>query len=80
MAPYLKGLHHTLDSWRAWMDDDGWKMDLCSILLIQGEGVADAYQGLDDAPPHVKAAPHLLRDMRALQELLKGDKPCLRLV
>ena len=80
MAPYLKGLHQTLDSWRSWMGKDGWKMDLRSILLIQDEGIADVYQGLDEAPSHVKAAPRLFNDMSALQVLLQGPLPCQRLV
>ena len=25
LVPYLKGIHHTLESWRFGRDDDGWK-------------------------------------------------------
>ena len=38
------------------------------------------YQGLDEAPSHVKAAPRLFNDMSALQVLLQGPLPCQRLV
>lgn len=40
------------------------------FLLIQDDGAADIYQGLDEAPRHVEAAPRLLSDMQNLQELL----------
>jgi len=31
MVPYLKGIHLTLDSWRPWRRDNGWKMTLAEI-------------------------------------------------
>jgi hypothetical protein len=31
ITPYLKGIHLTLDSWRPWRKEDGWKMTLQEI-------------------------------------------------
>lgn len=27
MVPFLKGIHHTLESWRSNRDEDGWILD-----------------------------------------------------
>ena len=39
MRPYLKGLHQTLDSWRANRGKDGWKLSCREFkLMISGKG------------------------------------------
>lgn len=64
------------------MGDDGRKMDLCSILLIKDDATVDMdiYQGLEEAPPCVAAAPWLLGGMQAVDELLHVETTCRRLV
>ena len=47
MVPYLKGIHHTLESWRFGRDKDGWKlgtegmMDWLNDELFLGDGDED---------------------------------------
>jgi hypothetical protein len=35
MNPYLKGIHLTLDSWRPWRREDGWKLTMAEIRLAR---------------------------------------------
>ena len=35
MKPYLKGLHQTLDSWREYRGEDGWKLSYRDINLLR---------------------------------------------
>ena len=35
--PYLKGIHLTLDSWRPWRKDDGWRMTLAELRAAMAE-------------------------------------------
>jgi hypothetical protein len=37
LVPYLKGVHLTLDSWREWRKEDGWKMTLKEMRAYQIE-------------------------------------------
>ena len=38
MTPYFKGLHQTIDSWRPFTREDGWRMSCREIDLVRKEG------------------------------------------
>ena len=39
MIPYLKGIHHTLESWRFERNDDGWKYGTVEMIKWLNEEV-----------------------------------------
>ena len=39
LVPYLKGIHHTLESWRFGRDDDGWKFGTQQMMKWLNEEV-----------------------------------------
>ncbi len=83
ICPYLKGVHQTLDSWRPWRREDGWKMSEAEIRVAMEEEEGETHWRMDytnegKAPTHVKAAPRLGWDLEALEELFKGDSPTRR--
>jgi hypothetical protein len=83
MNPYLKGIHLTLDSWRPWRKEDGWKMTLSEIRLAMDEKGMDegTYLGCGGKPPKkVKWVPRLLGDIKALKALFATTVPARRLV
>ena len=43
MVPYLKGIHHTLESWRLGRDKDGWKLNKNEIIKWMEEELMDEY-------------------------------------
>jgi hypothetical protein len=43
ITPYLKGIHLTLDSWRPWRDDEGWKLPLSEIKAAQEANSASTF-------------------------------------
>jgi hypothetical protein len=80
MAPYLIGLHMTIDSWRAGRDSEGWR-EQSKVLVKVGD--AAEWTGIDVEPVQptwVKAVPRLIDDIEALLELTKGKSPPLRRV
>jgi len=68
-VPYLKGVRLTLDSWRPWRKEDGWKYSLREIRAMleeRGADVGETIPGCGDKPPgKVKVAPRLHDDLRA---------------
>ena len=84
-SPYLKGIHQTLDSWRPWRRDDGWKMTLAEMRVAIEEKESGPLMSYDwdksDKPPvRVAAAPRLKWDLEALCNLFEGDVPVRRKV
>jgi hypothetical protein len=75
-VPYLKGIHLTLDSWRANRDEDGWNIPLKARLGLVTDPLSDGQR----APKRVKAVPRLKAELEALQELFKSDRPPRRKV
>ena len=73
MCPYLKGIHQTLDSWRAGRDKDSWKLNrrelLAAITSNYEEVILDNEK---EAPIKVKPASRLQDDLDALDFLLEG--------
>jgi len=77
--PYLKGVHLTLDSWRPWRRDDGWKMTLAEIRAVLSDLDLDGIAGSGEkAPAQVKWVPRLLEDLEALEFLFATPTPPLR--
>ena len=85
--PYLKGVHLTLDSWRANRDDEGWKMKskAWSTYLegIEDDDLREEVAALGSAghPEKVNAVPRLQGDLKVLESFFSSDKPtrvCVR--
>jgi len=82
MIPYLRGLYLTLESWRDWRNEDGWKLPLREIkTLIEAMGDHAPLPVLfKDLPLRngkcidiVKAAPRLRRDdVEAMSKLVSA--------
>jgi hypothetical protein len=64
---YLKGIHLTLDSWRPWRKEDGWKMTMMEIKLVMEEKRPDN-EAVDwfgaKAPQKVRWVPRLVHDLQ----------------
>jgi hypothetical protein len=67
MLPYLKGVHLTIDSWRAHRDDEGWR--------IKEDRGSPLEEEPETAPSQVKVVPRLARDLEALKELTVAEEP-----
>jgi hypothetical protein len=84
LVPYLKGIHLTLDSWREWRREDGWKMsskEIRAYKIEKGwEDIELETLGSLKPPKRVKLVPRLESDVRALQELTNSDSPPKRMV
>lgn len=80
MTPYLKGLHLTLNSWRPWREEDGWKMRDREILLIKEQGQFAMEPGEGKPPLVVHPVARLSEDVEALMHLSSGEDPPLRRV
>lgn len=78
ITPYLKGIHHTLDSWREGRDSDGWKEVMQE--LRSSEKVESAYTHPSSAPDYVFPVPRLDDDLMALNELFSSEHPRVRVV
>ena len=80
--PFLKGIHQTLDSWRPWRREDGWKMTASEMRVAMEEAGTDMDEWVtfERAPPRVKSAPRLKWDLEALTALFEGDEPVRRKV
>ncbi len=77
IVPYLKGLHLTIDSWRANHDIDGWKLlsvELHAVLSYHQNG-ADHPPVSDQAPKFVTAVPQLMANIQALKQLFSSELP-----
>ena len=76
MTPYLKGLHQTIDSWRPFTREDGWRMSRREIDLFrkEGNGLPVEYEGTE-APATVLPVKRLKADARALKTLCDYDNP-----
>ena len=71
MVPYLKGIHHTLESWRDDRDDDGWRLpEKDRRKRKHGEMSSSSVP-----PKEVKQSPRFRSDVAALMELTKDDTP-----
>ena len=51
MTPYLKGLHQTIDSWRPYTREDGWRMSHREIDLFRKEGDGQPVEYERTEPP-----------------------------
>jgi hypothetical protein len=91
IVPFLKGVHHTLESWRKGRNKDGWKYSRDEWRMFLGEvvenkaGFEQALQsyleeGDKDAPARVKGVNRLQRDLTSLQHIMKSPSPPLRLI
>lgn len=80
MTPYLKGIHHTLNSWRCNRKDNGWKMTAKELAAAIAEGRIDPPAPEADAPDVVAAAPRLVSDVKALAAITSPTSPPRRLV
>jgi hypothetical protein len=80
-VPYLKGIHLTLDSWRPWRKEDGWKYSLRDIrTVLEGADVGEAIGCGEKPPGRVRVVPRLRDDLGALMELLEPETPPKRTV
>jgi hypothetical protein len=91
LVPFLKGVHHTLESWRKGRNKDGWKYSRDEWRMFLGE-VAENKVGFEqalqsyleeddtDAPARVKGVNRLKRDLTSLQHIMKSSTPPLRLI
>jgi hypothetical protein len=74
--PYLKGIHLTLDSWRPWRKDDGWRMTLAEIReALHDNPDFDSVGSGEKAPVKVKSVPRLTDDIAALLTLFAPANP-----
>jgi len=84
IIPYLKGIHLSLDSWRPWRKDDGWKMTMSEIqaaLEDREEGDTSSTKvGDTKAPARVKWVPRMVFDLQALKQFASSEQPPQRLV
>jgi hypothetical protein len=79
MVPYLRGIHLTLDSWRPWRKEDGWKMTQSEIALAmrdeEYETIGHDLVNIRKAPARVRWVPRLRGDIEALTVLTASDTP-----
>jgi hypothetical protein len=74
--PYLKGIHLTLDSWRPWRKDDGWRMTLAEMrAVLQDNPDFDSVGTGEKAPALVHPVPRLQFDIEALLQLFSSESP-----
>ena len=76
MVPYLKGLHHTLESWRPTRDSEGWRIPRRELAELESAMKVDLSDyNPKDAPKSVKAVPRFRTDVEALKRLTGPAKP-----
>ena len=73
MAPYLKGLHLTIDIWRPGRDAEGWK--LSRFMMDRAVHKGEDYTGVEERPARVFAVPRLHQDVTALLTLTEVKAP-----
>jgi len=77
LAPYLKGIHLTLDSWHPGRNSEGWKShDQVAAHL----GLENPSELLTSPPKVVRAVPRLLADLEGLLTLFQLPHPPVRVV
>jgi hypothetical protein len=69
MVPYLKGLHLTLDFWRADRDEDGWRV--ANTVDARLEVASER----EKPTRYVPMAPRFTGDMKVLLEFFQRDTP-----
>ena len=81
MAPYLKGFHLTLDSWRSKRAEDGWKFSRTEWLAIHTEGceVIDSAKN-EEAPDTVIPVVPFVDDLCTIEILLESSEPIKKLL
>ena len=85
MRVYLKGFYLTMNSWRPFRDDHGWKLSgKASAAFFNASDKDFQHSGEDDEdieePEFVRAVPSFHRFLMALSHMFEGDEPSLRLV
>jgi hypothetical protein len=93
MVPFMKGIHHTLESWRPGRGRDGWKyvtsdwkamlVDIAEVKEGQGWKELKAQTmstQKDHAPEKVVGVDRLERDLDSLMVMFRSKKPPIRLV
>jgi hypothetical protein len=75
VIPYLKSIHLSLDSWRPWRKDDGWKMTQVEINHVLRERNTEQAPSESEAPARVRWVPWLVEDIRALKLFTAAEKP-----
>ena len=85
-APYIIGLHMTIDIWRRDRDRDGWKRRRSAkggakTMLLWDEDKEEwcETQPDSDAPDYVSSAKRFKSDVRAMKLILSGNKPRINL-
>ena len=76
LAPYLNGLHLTIDGWRNNRDQSGWR--LRRRFMESSDELKTEKDASDRGPKTVKAMPRLLRDIGVMERLTSPTKPPLR--
>ena len=87
MIPFLKGIHHTLESWRFGRDHNGWKWStpewevyLQDNKIKEDRGSYLKKKNRGSAPQLVKGVTRLMDDIMSLQHIFRSNSPPLRLV
>jgi hypothetical protein len=75
-VPYLRGIHKTIDSWRGYRKDDGWKMTNSEIqAAIEADEEFVVMEEGKEQSEYVKAVPRLKGDVLALTRLTSDEAP-----
>lgn len=79
---YLMGIYLTIDRWRKGRDEFGWRRRVTDSWEECEEDLFphDKSNIEEEGPSDVIIKPRMKRDVQALKEMLKGDKPPLRRV
>ena len=86
MVPYLKGVHLTLDSWRPYRGEEGWKLSDSEIKANRLYGARELgelefdFSYDSQAPSTVSPVTRLRDDIQALLKLTNSEKPPTRLI
>jgi hypothetical protein len=85
MRVYLKGFYLTMNSWRPFRDDHGWKLSgKANAAFFNASDNEFEHVGVTtddgDAPEFVTAVPSFHRFLMALSHMFEGEEPALRLV
>jgi hypothetical protein len=75
LTPYLKGLHLTIDGWRANRDTDGWRLRDRDVEAELDTGEGGRFGSDTREPTFVRAVRRLKDDIRALQNLTSANSP-----
>ena len=89
MVPFLKGIHLTLDSWRAKRGSEGWKMSEREWKDFVHQEFEEQSQEMDEdkfrvskileypseAPKLIKPVPRLFKDVEALSRMFQPESP-----